>query len=897
MTRSKKPLLPLPISETKTAGVSSVPSKPDSGSNLPDEVLRVMYRLREARQANSRQNYEQSRMSYEKIGAEISQNLRTFKQITADTPISEAPETLYRPVWKQVKSIVEAALHQLEGNYEEAQNLLEDLVSDIEFNQHISQSEVVLSLVEQITYFYMASVYCGVGKTSQAQQSLLKIVGFTERDLKKIRAKACKNLSRKIGAGKSRLGASLIADTGLAVVNSLIESQPSNLSDFAWQDWAINNLADCYERMAAEGRRNLSTKEPEERKRAIVAVTINLIMASELYSEAARLHQNEPPFAQNGVVTSPSDLFIPLHNQGRVAYQLGLCYFWQRERLLKAEDLGSSRLEQEQVQLKKALNFLREAQRLFTLAKDEAHNESSQYWEAIILRDLGTVSFRLATHSPRGEWPDLGSDDKQEIMKAETFWKEAQSVLKLLTDSAKNSSGVLAREKDKLSLIEAKLQQLLQLNSELKLDLAKRRIRVDSNAFRLLEWMPDCDMLPDGYSSPEEQIVTEITAQTADVYERYKSEGKENENDRRDNVLVVLRDWASSTPLLGPAINDGCGGGYFVRWRGRGIVIDPGFDFLTNFRTAKFYVDDIDHILISHNHDDHRSDFYALDNLCYELHKRAKNDKERQRYGYCLTADKDTMTDIESHMEKTTGQKRPAQMLANKRLEVDQEGKESGEVYLFYPNTPEFPKFKLRFFRADHNIELENALSFCMDCQDNFDASASRGCDEVKIGYTADTVYSRGYQERALKHFPDCDILIAHISQPDTLELLDLDDSHVTSQGTRRSKVHLGYAGVKKLIQDCPNVPLILIGEFWPGLGDIRLSIVRALSRRFPKHTILPASNGLEINLENRDVKCSKCQKWAAFNLISVAPASKEYGSLSYLCPRCRIASQLGDSL
>lgn len=73
----------------------------------------------------------------------------------------------------------------------------------------------------------------------------------------------------------------------------------------------------------------------------------------------------------------------------------------------------------------------------------------------------------------------------------------------------------------------------------------------------------------------------------------------------------VLRRWNSFTPLL-PTAHSGPGGGYFVRWRGKGIAIDPGFDFLSNLRDSGYDPCNISAIIVTHSHLDHARDLEAL---------------------------------------------------------------------------------------------------------------------------------------------------------------------------------------------------------------------------------------------------------------------------------------------
>jgi len=68
------------------------------------------------------------------------------------------------------------------------------------------------------------------------------------------------------------------------------------------------------------------------------------------------------------------------------------------------------------------------------------------------------------------------------------------------------------------------------------------------------------------------------------------------------SFLSVLRKWNSYTPIIPSEKGDNKGGGYFLYHKGKGIVIDPGFNFIENFYQEGFKVADIDAILITHAH-------------------------------------------------------------------------------------------------------------------------------------------------------------------------------------------------------------------------------------------------------------------------------------------------------
>jgi ribonuclease BN (tRNA processing enzyme) len=83
--------------------------------------------------------------------------------------------------------------------------------------------------------------------------------------------------------------------------------------------------------------------------------------------------------------------------------------------------------------------------------------------------------------------------------------------------------------------------------------------------------------------------------------------------------FVVLRRWQSFNPKIPrPGARWLKGGGYFLLWKGKGIVIDPGYDFIQNFYDEGFSLEDIDAIVLSHSHPDHDDDFASLTTLVKE---------------------------------------------------------------------------------------------------------------------------------------------------------------------------------------------------------------------------------------------------------------------------------------
>jgi len=95
------------------------------------------------------------------------------------------------------------------------------------------------------------------------------------------------------------------------------------------------------------------------------------------------------------------------------------------------------------------------------------------------------------------------------------------------------------------------------------------------------------------------------------------------------SILLVLREWNSYTPIIPNVREVDRGGGYFIRHNQKGIVIDPGYNFIENFWRAGGRLHDIDAIVCTHAHDDHTADFEAILTLLHQYNKNSKLEKKK----------------------------------------------------------------------------------------------------------------------------------------------------------------------------------------------------------------------------------------------------------------------------
>ncbi len=315
--------------------------------------------------------------------------------------------------------------------------------------------------------------------------------------------------------------------------------------------------------------------------------------------------------------------------------------------------------------------------------------------------------------------------------------------------------------------------------------------------------------------------------------------------------LTILRGWSSSVTLLeGGRDRQWRGGGYFLKWRGHGLVIDPGFDFLDNFHDAGFHGTEISAVVVSHNHPDHNYDLGSLDNLCYELFRKAPNPTTT-----LFALDEDTAETFPKNAAAHRGS-------ACKLTRADSERKR----WLGGPrdNLP----FSIEHFPVSHGSDVPSAVGLLIRLH-----AEKAGEPDIIVGYTGDGEVTEDMD--LVKQLSGVDLLLAHVSQPDVAEF---NDPSVLK------KVHLGYNGLIRLVRET-KPRLTLVGEFWAGLADLRLDLIAGIRLRSGFPAVLPACLGLRLRLKDFTVRCTRSGKQVPASQVRVAPPLKEFGELGYLSP------------
>jgi tetratricopeptide (TPR) repeat protein len=350
-----------------------------------------------------------------------------------------------------------------------------------------------------------------------------------------------------------------------------------------------------------------------------------------------------------------------------------------------------------------------------------------------------------------------------------------------------------------------------------------------------------------------------------------------------DNFFLVLRRWNSFTPLMLTATESNLGGGYFLYWKGKGIVIDPGFDFFDNFFNNKLLIYDIDAVIITHAHVDHCSDFESLLTLIYEYNDRNKDKKK-----------------IDVFMNLGTMKK----FLGWIPIEEDRENVLIKRVYPLEKGISynlEDYSLKLSVTKAIHDEALSKTYSVGLI----FELYGERPYTEEKpfrIGYTSDTKRDEDIEMQ----YHGVDIIIPHLGSVNEKDF-DLEEEESFSRYESRELIgmndfdfeedengehHLMLRGVISTIYKS-HAKLAIVSEFGEELGEHRLTIIDALDTVFQKNDLarcLTGDIGLNVSIPDLKVKCHYCKEYVPFDIImeGIDPIHKHKKCVIYYCKDCK---------
>ena len=275
----------------------------------------------------------------------------------------------------------------------------------------------------------------------------------------------------------------------------------------------------------------------------------------------------------------------------------------------------------------------------------------------------------------------------------------------------------------------------------------------------------------------------------------YKSRMKQKEEEWRPHrsytdKFVVLRRFQSFNPQV-PRPRDMkiLGGGYFLFWRGKGTVIDPGYDFLQNFFSEGFALDDIDAVVITHSHPDHDEQLSTILTMIAEW-----NDFWKKNFREDKVKKIDLFLNEGSYRKYVNWIYSPnvvVRKVYQLQLNARRGRKPDTRPWEYYSQQEncrldllEEYHYVLEVVPAWHDEIIAQTSAIGLIFHLHRPASAARGEGKdfrLKLGITSDTY---GYHCIG-EQYKGCDVLVAHIGDLKAAELLKLMDPLFPNQKRR----------------------------------------------------------------------------------------------------------------
>lgn len=366
-------------------------------------------------------------------------------------------------------------------------------------------------------------------------------------------------------------------------------------------------------------------------------------------------------------------------------------------------------------------------------------------------------------------------------------------------------------------------------------------------------------------------------------------------NHQSRNYIKFLRRWNSYTPIVADNYHFSKGGGYFIKLYDKGIVVDPGFNFIENFKEAGHRFPEIDYVFISHAHNDHTAD---LESILTLLHKHNKEIEERKkgkklRNGFDKYQYLEHLKQIHFYMPSSVFKKFSGlfQLIskenyiihlleAGNEIKIETDKLIDQEIELKIKGKENNKKvIKVEVLRAQHHdiISDMSSVGFLFHT------------DKAVIVYTGDTGWNDDDIEKQYENIRDKNnnkriILIAHLGGFKEYELFKAD---ATYKGKTYYSNHLGRLGMVR-INETLKPDICFISEFGEEFKTYRCRLTEAYDKIFNRKednkkaiTFIPVDIGLKYDIDNNSIK-------AITNLDSVVNEESlnksEYISIEQVC-------------
>lgn len=346
----------------------------------------------------------------------------------------------------------------------------------------------------------------------------------------------------------------------------------------------------------------------------------------------------------------------------------------------------------------------------------------------------------------------------------------------------------------------------------------------------------------------------------------------------QDYLLHVFEGWhstphsavtASMADLLQQQ-NQHTTGGYFLKWHGKGVAINPGRHFLSSLHQQGFHIGDVDCVIVTKSSPDSYTDVKAL----YELNTLFNHTQEPIHvihYYLCQAAYQAIARILKPHFKPERNSVHCLELyLDSPELETIDLG--NGIHLNYFPTSAQSISSTAKPDEAPQP-SLGIRIDLTGPAQAPRSSSGNGHC--IRLGYVAGT----GWSPVLAEYLVGCDLLIVGIEDtgPD-------DYSKVKYNGSS-----LGFHGSLSLLEEvAPR--LMLCCEFSGHEGDIRLELARKMRSDYAPHntrgtTILPGDSGLSVDLTTLQARCAGSLAFVDPAQVHVIRTHDSFGPLQYLAP------------
>ncbi|MDF2550238.1 MAG: hypothetical protein K0S07_1305 [Chlamydiales bacterium] len=379
-----------------------------------------------------------------------------------------------------------------------------------------------------------------------------------------------------------------------------------------------------------------------------------------------------------------------------------------------------------------------------------------------------------------------------------------------------------------------------------------------------------------------ERRITDFQKRQNQLLSEYVAEAKKRAKSE-ENFLTILSGWhyqqENAKRCLLSEGERKTSNGYFLRWMGKGIALNPGYRFLENFHRQGLHIQDIDYVIVSQDSPETYADVKAIYDLNYQLNQTTPHLHIIHYY-----LDQQAHKILSPLLKPNFKQERNT--IHCLELYVDSPDMEkidlTDTISLCY-----FPTAMLDSSQSslspneDRSFKRRSSLGIRLDLatEDGTGLTAVDGRSVLKLGYISGTAWT----PMLAQHLGQCDVLMTGFettTASDYGKLKYLEEC-------------LGYFGTCSLMEEV-RPQLLVYSEFSGREGDIRIEIAKKMRQEAAfaseqNTVVLPGDTGLYIDLSALKVLCSVSKQLVEPKQVRVTKIDDAFGPLKYLAPSCII--------